>query len=93
MSVVDRSLEAEVGTAAEGRPGQPEARRGADARHGRHRGRAQSGDTVAKGQKLLTLEAMKMETTLYAEQAGRLAEVLVKPGTQVEAGDLVAVFE
>ena len=30
---------------------------------------------------------MKMETTLYAERAGRVAEVLVKPGTQVEAGD------
>jgi pyruvate carboxylase len=39
------------------------------------------------------MEAMKMETTLYAEQAGRLAEVLVKPGTPVEAGELVAVFE
>jgi pyruvate carboxylase len=53
----------------------------------------QMGDSVAKGQKLLTLEAMKMETTLYAEQDGRLADVLVKPGTPVEAGELVAVFE
>jgi pyruvate carboxylase len=52
-----------------------------------------TGDTVAKGQKLITMEAMKMETTLYAEQAGRLADVLVKPGTPVEAGELVAVFE
>jgi pyruvate carboxylase len=51
------------------------------------------GEQVAKGQKLLTLEAMKMETTLYAEQAGRIAEVLVRPGTQVEAGDLLLRFE
>jgi pyruvate carboxylase len=51
------------------------------------------GEQVAKGQKLLSLEAMKMETTLYAEQAGRVAEVLVKPGTQVEAGDLLLRFE
>ncbi|MGF1581759.1 MAG: pyruvate carboxylase [Gemmataceae bacterium] len=49
-------------------------------------------EEVAKGQKLVTLEAMKMETTVYAEQAGKLAEVLVQPGTQVEAGDLLMRF-
>ena len=43
--------------------------------------------------KLLTMEAMKMETTVYAEQAGRVAEVLVKPGGQVEAGDLLVRLE
>jgi pyruvate carboxylase len=48
---------------------------------------------VAAGQKLLTMEAMKMETTVYAELAGRVAEVLVKPGTQVEAGDLLVRLE
>jgi pyruvate carboxylase len=48
------------------------------------------GDAVRRGQKLMTLEAMKMETTLYAEQDGRVAELLVKPGTPVEAGELVA---
>jgi pyruvate carboxylase len=53
----------------------------------------QDGDKVARGQKLLTLEAMKMETTLYAEQAGRVAEVLVKPGTQVETGELLLRVE
>ncbi len=47
------------------------------------------GDTIKKGHKLLSLEAMKMETTLYAEQDGRVAELLVKPGTPVEAGELV----
>jgi pyruvate carboxylase len=51
------------------------------------------GDNVQRGQKLLTLEAMKMETTLYAEQDGRIREVLVKPGTPVEAGDLVVQME
>jgi pyruvate carboxylase len=51
------------------------------------------GEQVGKGQKLLTLEAMKMETTLYAEQAGRVAEVLIRPGTQVEASDLLVRFE
>ncbi len=51
------------------------------------------GEEVAAGQKLLTLEAMKMETTLYAERAGRVVEVLAKPHTQVEAGDLLVRFE
>jgi pyruvate carboxylase len=51
------------------------------------------GEQVAAGQKLCTLEAMKMETTVYAEQAGRVAEVLIHPGTQVEAGDLLIRFE
>ena len=52
-----------------------------------------AGEEVAAGQKLLTLEAMKMETTLYADRAGRLAEVLARPHTQVEAGDLLVRFE
>jgi pyruvate carboxylase len=52
-----------------------------------------AGERVARGQKMLTMEAMKMETTLYAEHGGRIAELLVKPGTQVEAGDLLVRFE
>ncbi len=47
------------------------------------------GEKVAKGQKLLSLEAMKMETTVYAEVAGTVEKVLVKPGSQIEAGDLM----
>jgi pyruvate carboxylase len=52
-----------------------------------------AGEQVARGQKLVAMEAMKMETTLYAEHGGRIAELLVKPGTQVEAGDLLVRFE
>ena len=51
------------------------------------------GEQVAKGQKLLTLEAMKMETTLYAEREARIAEVLTRAGTQVESGDLLIKYE
>jgi pyruvate carboxylase len=50
-------------------------------------------DEVTAGQKLLSLEAMKMETTLYAERAGVVAEVLVQAGSQVEAGDLLLRYE
>lgn len=52
-----------------------------------------AGDSVEKGQKLFTLEAMKMETTVYAERAGQVAEVLTQPGSQVEAGDLLLRFQ
>ena len=52
----------------------------------------QAGDTVTRGQKLLSLEAMKMETTVYAERDGKIAEVLVSPGTPVEAGELVVRY-
>ncbi|MCS7045551.1 MAG: pyruvate carboxylase [Gemmataceae bacterium] len=47
------------------------------------------GERVPQGRKLVTLEAMKMETTVYADRPARIAEVLVRPGTQVEAGDLM----
>lgn len=53
----------------------------------------QEGNAVTKGQKLLTMEAMKMETTLYAEQDGKVSQVLVQPGTQVDTGDLVIQLE
>ena len=56
-------------------------------------GLVQLGEEVAAGQKLLSLEAMKMETTLYAERAAAVAEVLAEPGTQVEAGDLLLRFD
>ncbi|NQZ69308.1 MAG: pyruvate carboxylase subunit B, partial [Lentisphaeria bacterium] len=47
------------------------------------------GDKISKGDKLLTLEAMKMETTIYAEVEGTILQVLVKAGSQVASGDLL----
>src|SRR5262249_4706634 len=49
----------------------------------------QPGDPVRKGQKLLTMEAMKMENTIYAERTCRVSEVLAKVGLQVETGELL----
>jgi pyruvate carboxylase len=49
------------------------------------------GESVKKGQKLLVLEAMKMETTLYADREGVVKSILVKPGSAVESGDLLLV--
>ena len=45
-----------------------------------------AGQAVAAGDRLAVLEAMKMEHTLSAARDGRVAEVLVAPGAQVEAG-------
>ncbi|MCR8723548.1 acetyl/propionyl/methylcrotonyl-CoA carboxylase subunit alpha [Frigidibacter sp. ROC022] len=44
------------------------------------------GQAVARGDRLAVLEAMKMEHALTASRDGVVAEVLVAPGDQVEAG-------
>jgi pyruvate carboxylase len=45
--------------------------------------------TVERGAKLLTLEAMKMQSNIYAPISGRIAKLLVAPGQHVEAKDLL----
>ena len=52
----------------------------------------QPGDAVKRNDKLLTLEAMKMQSTIYAPQDGKVSELLVEPGDQVEAKDLLAML-
>src|SRR5580704_11782217 len=52
-----------------------------------------AGQQLARGDTLATLEAMKMETIVRAEQDGIVKEVLAKPGLAVEAKDLLVVFE
>jgi len=49
--------------------------------------------TVQKGDRLLVMEAMKMQTTLYAPIAGKVASILVQPGQQVEVKDLLMSIE
>jgi pyruvate carboxylase len=51
------------------------------------------GDTVDKGQVLLTTEAMKMETNVTAPKDGEVTRLEVDAGEQVDSGDLVAVIE
>jgi pyruvate carboxylase len=51
------------------------------------------GQKVVRGEPLLTLEAMKMETTVRAERDGRIKEILAKPGAQVDTKDLLVIFE
>jgi pyruvate carboxylase len=53
---------------------------------------AAAGRKVARGDVLVTLEAMKMETAVRAESDGEVAEVLARPGQQVDAKDLLVVL-
>jgi pyruvate carboxylase len=50
------------------------------------------GQKIAKGDLLLTMEAMKMETSVRAETDGTVAEVLARPGMQVDSKDLLVVL-
>ena len=51
------------------------------------------GDTVAAGQTLLVLEAMKMENNIDAERGGVVKQVLVQAGATVMEGDVLLVIE
>jgi pyruvate carboxylase len=51
------------------------------------------GETVKNGQKLLSIEAMKMETAVYSPRDATVAEILVKPGSTIQARDLLVVLE
>jgi pyruvate carboxylase len=51
------------------------------------------GQAVKEGERLLSIEAMKMETAVYSPRAAKVKEVLVKPGSAVTAGDLLVVLE
>ncbi|MEM8774927.1 MAG: biotin carboxylase N-terminal domain-containing protein [Pseudomonadota bacterium] len=54
---------------------------------------ARSGDTVAQGDRLAVLEAMKMEHSLLAPRDGVVAEVLAEAGAQVKAGAALVRLE
>jgi pyruvate carboxylase len=47
---------------------------------------------VERGAKLLTLEAMKMQSNIYAPISGRVTKLLVAPGQHVEAKDLLVMI-
>jgi len=52
-----------------------------------------AGDTVAAGQLVMIVEAMKMEHRITAPRAGTVREVRARPGDQVNGGDLLAVLD
>jgi biotin carboxyl carrier protein len=51
------------------------------------------GDTVAAGQGLLVVEAMKMQNEVKAPKAGRVVSLAAREGTTAAAGDILAIIE
>lgn len=52
-----------------------------------------AGDSVKEGDALLTLEAMKMFTTVSAPADGKIKEVLVHVGEDIDSKDLIVTLE
>jgi pyruvate carboxylase len=52
----------------------------------------QANHAVERGAKLLTLEAMKMQSNIYAPISGRIVKILVASGQHVEAKDLLVTI-
>ncbi len=51
------------------------------------------GDTVAKGETVVILEAMKMENNINADKDGKVAEIKVAKGDTVADGAVLIVLE
>ena len=54
---------------------------------------AREGERVAAGQKVMVVEAMKMEVGIEAPLAGVLKKIVVAPGKMVSAGQALAIIE
>ncbi len=50
------------------------------------------GDKVEVDDEILVLEAIKMETPIYADEGGTITEIRVKEGTTVEEGAVLLVI-
>ncbi len=51
------------------------------------------GETVAEGQILVVLEAMKMENDVHASRSGRVGKIAVSAGMTVEKNQLLLILE
>ena len=51
------------------------------------------GQAVKAGERLLSIEAMKMETAVYCPRNAQIREIEVKQGSIVSAGDLLITLE
>lgn len=91
IQVIDRSVEGLLKRRAKGEPDNP------DHVSAPMPGKiasvtARAGEPVRAGERLLSIEAMKMETAVYSPRDALVAEVHVQPGELVEARDLLLVL-
>ena len=52
-----------------------------------------AGDKIIKGDRVLVIEAMKMETIISAEKSGKIKKLHVSSGDNVETKDLLIEIE
>ena len=55
--------------------------------------KVKKGNTVAKGDVVMVLEAMKMENNIHAPHGGTVKDIFVKEGNTVSAGDALLIIE
>ncbi len=53
----------------------------------------QVGDTVAAGQTLLLIEAMKTYNPIRATKSGKVTQIIVEDGSPVEYGEVLVIIE
>jgi biotin carboxyl carrier protein len=53
----------------------------------------EEGDSVAAGETVVVLEAMKMETEVKSEQGGTVTHIAVDQGQAVASGDVLIALE
>jgi pyruvate carboxylase len=51
------------------------------------------GQTVQRNERLLVIEAMKMQSTIYAPHTGKIVKLYAEAGKQVDSKDLLMVME
>lgn len=51
------------------------------------------GDVLEAGEEVMILEAMKMETSIKTEKAGKVVEICVNKDQQVASGEVLVIFE
>ena len=92
VSVRDRGLEVKVKARRKADPAQP-GEIGAPIPGVVSIVAVELGQTVRKDDRLLVMEAMKMQSTVYAPAGGKVKELLVQPGQHVEAKELLLAIE
>jgi pyruvate carboxylase len=92
VTIRDKSLEVQASTSVKADPTNP-GHVGAPIPGAVSGIAVEPGSKVAKGDKLLIMEAMKMQTTVAAPISGKVTKVHVHTGQSVEPKDLLVVIE